>query len=118
MMPPDYFLEHCSYKADKYRQEKHFPNIVAKYFDSAYCLAKNGNGGSNDEIKNFVDNDCTPRFSPFFIPKMIADIAAGIILVKEAGGIVNKIDLEQKKNISPLKILLPTQSQICSDATD
>ena len=28
------------------------------------------------------------------------DIAAGIILVKEAGGIVNKIDLEQKKNIS------------------
>ena len=28
MIPPDYFLEHCSYKADKYRQEKHFPNIV------------------------------------------------------------------------------------------
>lgn len=54
MMPPDYFLEHCSHKADKYRQEKHFPNIVAKYFDSAYCLAKNGNGGNNDEIKNLL----------------------------------------------------------------
>ena len=54
MIPPDYRLEHCPYKADKYRQEKHFPNIVAKYFDSAYCLAKNGNGGNNDEIKNLL----------------------------------------------------------------
>ena len=53
MIPPDYFLEHCSYKADKYRQEKHFPNIVAKYFDKAYCLAKNGNGGSNEEMSRY-----------------------------------------------------------------
>ena len=36
----------------------------------------------SDEIKNFVDNDCVPRFSPFFIPKMIADIAAGVISIK------------------------------------
>ena len=56
MIPPDYFLEHCSYKADKYRQEKHFPNIVAKYFDKAYCLAKNGNGGSNEEMSRLVQD--------------------------------------------------------------
>ena len=56
MMPPDYFLEHCSHKADKYRQEKHFPNIVAKYFDSAYCLAKNGNGGNNEEMSRLVQD--------------------------------------------------------------
>tara|TARA_Y100001968_G_C19441284_1_gene762660 strand:- start:290 stop:1540 length:1251 start_codon:yes stop_codon:yes gene_type:complete len=36
----------------------------------------------SDEIKTFVENDGSPRFSPFFIPKMIADIAAGIISIK------------------------------------
>ena len=33
-------------------------------------------------IKNYVEGDGTPRFSPFFIPKMIGDIAAGQISIK------------------------------------
>ena len=33
-------------------------------------------------IKDYVLGDGTPRFSPFFIPKMIADIAAGSISIK------------------------------------
>jgi 3-oxoacyl-[acyl-carrier-protein] synthase II len=33
-------------------------------------------------IKNYVLGDGTPRFSPFFIPKMIGDIAAGVISIK------------------------------------
>lgn len=33
-------------------------------------------------IKGFVLGDGTPRFSPFFIPKMISDIAAGQISIK------------------------------------
>jgi 3-oxoacyl-[acyl-carrier-protein] synthase II len=33
-------------------------------------------------IKNHVLGDGTPRFSPFFIPKMIGDIAAGVISIK------------------------------------
>ena len=36
----------------------------------------------SNEIINFVESDYQPRFSPFFIPKMIADIAAGIISIK------------------------------------
>ena len=36
----------------------------------------------SDEIKNFVSGDGTPRFNPFFIPKMISDIAAGQISIK------------------------------------
>ncbi len=35
-----------------------------------------------DEIVNYVKGDGTPRFSPFFIPKMIPDIAAGQISIK------------------------------------
>jgi 3-oxoacyl-[acyl-carrier-protein] synthase II len=35
-----------------------------------------------DEAENFFGGDGTPRFNPFFIPKMIADIAAGHISIK------------------------------------
>ena len=35
-----------------------------------------------DEAQNFFSGDGTPRFNPFFIPKMIADIAAGHISIK------------------------------------
>ncbi len=34
------------------------------------------------EVKNFSGGDGTPRFNPFFIPKMIADIASGMISMK------------------------------------
>ena len=35
-----------------------------------------------NEVKNFVQGDGTPKYNPFFIPKMIADIAAGHISMK------------------------------------
>ena len=35
-----------------------------------------------DEAQNFFEGDGTPRFNPFFIPKMIADIASGHISIK------------------------------------
>ena len=35
-----------------------------------------------DEAQGFFEGDGTPRFNPFFIPKMIADIAAGHISIK------------------------------------
>jgi 3-oxoacyl-[acyl-carrier-protein] synthase II len=35
-----------------------------------------------DEAETFFAGDGTPRFNPFFIPKMIADIAAGHISIK------------------------------------
>ncbi len=35
-----------------------------------------------NEVLNFAAGDGTPRFNPFFIPKMIADIAPGYISIK------------------------------------
>ena len=35
-----------------------------------------------DEVTGFSEGDGTPRFNPFFIPKMIADISAGLISIK------------------------------------
>ncbi len=41
-----------------------------------------GLGTFHDEIAAFALGDGTPRINPFFIPKMIADIAAGHISIK------------------------------------
>ncbi|WES99894.1 beta-ketoacyl-ACP synthase II [Chryseobacterium arthrosphaerae] len=44
-----------------------------------------GNGGIGtfqQQVTEFAQGDGTPRFSPFFIPKMIVDIASGIISIK------------------------------------
>lgn len=41
-----------------------------------------GIGTFYDEVMNYASGDGTPRYNPFFIPKMIADIAAGHISMK------------------------------------
>lgn len=53
--------------------------------DRAGVIWGSGIGGLRTfqlEVENFVDVGRTPRFNPFFIPKMIADIAAGQISIK------------------------------------
>jgi len=35
-----------------------------------------------EEVTSFAQGDGTPRFNPFFIPKMIADISSGMISIK------------------------------------
>ncbi len=35
-----------------------------------------------DEVRNFVQGNGIPRFNPFFIPKMISDMAAGLISIE------------------------------------
>jgi 3-oxoacyl-[acyl-carrier-protein] synthase II len=53
--------------------------------DKAGVIWGSGIGGLRTfqlEVENFVDGGRSPRFNPFFIPKMIADIAAGQISIK------------------------------------
>ncbi len=53
--------------------------------DRAGVIWGSGIGGLKtfqDECKEFFEGDGTPRFNPFFIPKMIADIAAGHLSIK------------------------------------
>lgn len=53
--------------------------------DRAGVIWGSGIGGLKtfyDECVEFASGDGTPRFNPFFIPKMIADIAAGHISMK------------------------------------
>lgn len=44
-----------------------------------------GTGGTTtfyEESKGYIEGDRIPRFSPFFVPRMVADIAAGFISIK------------------------------------
>ena len=53
--------------------------------DRAGVIWGSGIGGIKtfyDEVSAFAKGDGTPRFNPFFIPKMISDIAAGVISIK------------------------------------
>ncbi|WP_316752540.1 beta-ketoacyl-ACP synthase II [Pedobacter gandavensis] len=46
-----------------------------------------GNGGIGtfeQQLKEYHSGDGTPRFSPYFIPKMIVDIAAGVISIRNS----------------------------------
>ena len=54
-------------------------------FDRVGVIFASGIGGLTtfqDEMINFSNGDGTPRFNPFFIPKMILDIAAGHISMR------------------------------------
>jgi 3-oxoacyl-[acyl-carrier-protein] synthase II len=53
--------------------------------DKIGVIMSSGIGGMGtfaDEIVSFAKGDGTPRFNPFFVPKMISDIASGQISIK------------------------------------
>ncbi len=53
--------------------------------DKAGVIWGSGIGGLKtfeDEVLNFAANNMSPRFNPFFIPKMIADSASGVMSIR------------------------------------
>jgi len=93
--PANYFDRKESRKMDRYAQYAFVaadeavkdagldPGSTDK--DRSGVIWASGIGGIETflkEVKGFVTGDGTPRFSPFFIPKMISDIAAGLISIK------------------------------------
>ncbi|HAF28315.1 MAG TPA: beta-ketoacyl-[acyl-carrier-protein] synthase II [Bacteroidales bacterium] len=60
-------------------------NLETINHDRAGVIWGSGIGGIDtflEEVRSYANGDGTPRFSPFFIPKMISDIAAGHISIK------------------------------------
>ena len=60
-------------------------NLESVNKDRVGVIWASGIGGIKtflDEVSSFAKSDGTPRFSPFFIPMMIADIASGLISIK------------------------------------
>ncbi len=53
--------------------------------DNTGVIWASGNGGIGtfeEQLREFYLGDGTPRFNPYFIPKMILDIAAGVISIR------------------------------------
>src|SRR5690554_971135 len=53
--------------------------------DRAGVIWGSGQGGIQtfeEQLKEYLEGDGTPRFNPFFIPKLLLDIAAGVISIR------------------------------------
>jgi len=93
--PKNYFDRRDIRKMDLYSQFAHIAvdeavkdsglDIEKVDSDMAGVIWASGIGGIDTflkEIKGFANGGGIPRFSPFFIPKMISDIAAGLLSIK------------------------------------
>ena len=93
--PLDYFDRKEARKADRYAQYAMISaheafldaGLEGADIDKDRCgiIWASGVGGIEtfkNEVENYMKGDGTPRFSPFFIPKMISDIAAGMLSMK------------------------------------
>ncbi|MEQ8574924.1 MAG: beta-ketoacyl synthase N-terminal-like domain-containing protein, partial [Fulvivirga sp.] len=80
----DPFTQYALVVADEAIQDSKL-DLNAIDHDRAGVIWGSGIGGLwtfQEEVKSYANNDNTPRFNPFFIPKMIADISAGYISIK------------------------------------
>jgi 3-oxoacyl-[acyl-carrier-protein] synthase II len=59
-----------------------FPNLDTNRRGVIWGSGIGGLKTFTDEVVNFAQGDGTPRFNPFFIPKMILDIAPGHISIR------------------------------------
>lgn len=62
-----------------------FPAMEAEERYAIGVIWASGNGGIGtfqDQLEEFFTGDGTPHFNPYFIPKMIVDIAAGAISIR------------------------------------
>lgn len=80
----DYFTQFAMITADEAIADAKF-DMESINKDRIGVIFASGIGGLSSlqkEIMEFAQGDGTPRFTPFFIPKMIADIASGHISIK------------------------------------
>jgi 3-oxoacyl-[acyl-carrier-protein] synthase II len=59
-----------------------FPNLDTNRIGVIWGSGIGGLKTFTDEVTNFANGDGSPRFNPFFIPKMILDIAPGHISIR------------------------------------
>lgn len=80
----DLFAQYAMVAADEAIKDSHI-DLEALDKDRAGVIWGAGIGGLEtfqNEVLSFAEGDGTPRFNPFFIPKMIPDIAPGMISIK------------------------------------
>ena len=80
----DPFTQYAVIAADEAMKDAGFGEGTLD-LDKAGVIWGSGIGGLKtfeDEVLNFAEGNKTPRFNPFFIPKMIADSASGVLSIR------------------------------------
>ncbi|MFZ1807849.1 MAG: beta-ketoacyl-ACP synthase II [Cyclobacteriaceae bacterium] len=80
----DPFAQYAMVVADEAIKDANLP-LADLNPDRVGVIWGSGIGGLltfQEEVKSYAAGDGTPRFNPFFIPKMIADLSAGHISIK------------------------------------
>lgn len=83
----DLFTQYAIYASDQAIKDAklEFEKMTVQERSEIGVIWGSGNGGIGtfeEQLKEFYAGDGTPRFNPFFIPKMIVDIAAGVISIR------------------------------------
>ncbi|KAA0990531.1 beta-ketoacyl-ACP synthase II [Dyadobacter aurulentus] len=80
----DPFTQYAVIAADEAMKDAGF-DVDKLDLDKAGVIWGTGIGGLKtfeEEVMNFSENGKTPRFNPFFIPKMIVDSASGVLSIR------------------------------------
>ncbi|RYY08129.1 MAG: beta-ketoacyl-[acyl-carrier-protein] synthase II [Sphingobacteriaceae bacterium] len=80
----DPFVHYAMFAADEAVRdaELDFPNLDTNRIGVIWGAGIGGLKTFLDEVSSFAKGDGTPRYNPYFIPKMILDIAPGHISIK------------------------------------
>ncbi|WP_108808195.1 beta-ketoacyl-ACP synthase II [Aquimarina spinulae] len=80
----DLFTQYALYAATEAFEDSKIDVNSISPFDIGVIWGT-GQGGMNTfekEVKGYIENNNTPRFNPFFVPKLISNMASGMISMK------------------------------------
>ena len=80
----DLFTQYALYSVAEAMEDSGLDTSIMSPFDIGVIWGT-GQGGMQtfeDEVKNYVEGNKNPRFSPFFIPKLLSNMASGLIAMK------------------------------------
>lgn len=80
----DLFTQYALYTAAQALEDSGLDLSSISPFDIGviWGSGQGGMGTFEEEVREYVQNDFTPRFSPFFVPKLITNMASGMISIK------------------------------------
>lgn len=80
----DLFTQYALYAASQALEDSGLELDRISPFDIGviWGTGQGGMGTFEEEVKNYVQTDFIPKFNPFFVPKLIANMASGMISIK------------------------------------
>lgn len=81
----DLFAQFAMISADEAMRDADLVDNESVNYERIGVVWGSGTGGTTtfyEESKGYIEGNYTPRFSPFFVPRMVVDLAAGFISIK------------------------------------